>query len=939
MSPPQNPQPSQPQQKPPFEERLTDAVVTLLMTGSGGYALYSLYVDDVPKAAIAALVSAGAGFLNQSWQALLKPVAGWWKARLGRTGETFRQQVEQFDQTISGVSKQYLEALKGYCQDLEVEGYKGYLSALPLKDVYVPLKIDADPGKLLKLEAPKTIWDFIPKVNDPSPDSRYRRLAIIANPGFGKTTLTRYLTLSFADQSYKSEDESRDIKGLFPVLLLLRTIYSQIQDETTPLLLDLMVQQIKRLPKGHNLPPFEQWLRTQLQKGELLIMFDGLDEVPVSHRERVSRWINWQMQAYSSQFILTSRPHGYDSTLFRGVQQIAILAFTNKDKDAFIRQWYQATLWIHKWEPLWRNSQRKSESERLTLEQAEAQSQAEARERAEDLYSQIFGKKAEYLNALAENPLLVTIIAATHQAFDSLPRYRKDLYKRIFDLLLEHRPNRRETRLTIPTAEDNQKILQVLALNLIQNEQTQFTTAQGAEWIEARLTQLRPDESLTPETFLRQIQDISGVLAGGESDLYQFTHKTFQEYLAALELMQQRKGALVTEQFHNSNWEEVICFYAALTDPVPFIDFALENPTEYTLNLAQRLRGESTRVNDEQYQRLLNARRNLLPESEQDRLKQQFAALLPLNDQTAITSDSVTWGEYSLFLKDQAEGRFHSWAEELLIGDSMKNEPVDDDIDWEDARWFCAWLSTQTNLAPDDGVYDYRLPTPDELTAVGAVREPPLPNAPTPLPHAEPPLQTHEPPLQTHEPPLPNAPTPLRTHEPPLHPWTSDPNRPGNALRVVRQRIPDRYRELVNYLANGRWKEADQETLDVMLEVTNQKEQGYFSIESIRNFPCDDLRIIDQLWVKFSGGKFGFSVQKEIWVEVGGKLDFGEDGGATRDAYRKMSDINGWRKDSQYISYSLLIFDTSAPKGHLPSPAALRKHYSSLASRLVKCKA
>jgi predicted NACHT family NTPase len=34
-------------------------------------------------------------------------------------------------------------------------------------------------------------------------------------------------------------------------------------------------------------------------------MLDGLDEVPEAQREKVSRWINWQMQNYASVFILT----------------------------------------------------------------------------------------------------------------------------------------------------------------------------------------------------------------------------------------------------------------------------------------------------------------------------------------------------------------------------------------------------------------------------------------------------------------------------------------------------------------------------------------------------------------------------------------------------------------------------------------------------------
>ena len=29
---------------------------------------------------------------------------------------------------------------------------------------------------------------------------------------------------------------------------------------------------------------------------------------------------------------------------------------------------------------------------------------------------------------------------------------------------------------------------------------------------------------------------------------------------------------------------------------------------------------------------------------------------------------------------------------------------------------------------------------------------------------------------------------------------------------------------------------------------------------------------INQLWINYSNGKFGFSIQKQIWIELGGKL-------------------------------------------------------------------
>ena len=92
-------------------------------------------------------------------------------------------------------------------------------------------------------------------------------------------------------------------------------------------------------------------------------------------------------------------------------------------------------------------------------------------------------------------------------------------------------------------------------------------------------------------------------------------------------------------------------------------------------------------------------------------------------------------------------------------------------------------------------------------------------------------------------------------------------------LQSPKAQVPARYRQLEALLAEGKWKEADQETAKVMLEVANRTEEGWLDVASIDNFPCEDLWAIDGLWVKYSNGLFGFSVQKRVftraWKELG----------------------------------------------------------------------
>ena len=120
------------------------------------------------------------------------------------------------------------------------------------------------------------------------------------------------------------------------------------------------------------------------------------------------------------------------------------------------------------------------------------------------------------------------------------------------------------------------------------------------------------------------------------------------------------------------------------------------------------------------------------------------------------------------------------------------------------------------------------------------------------------------------------------------------------------------YRKLRDLLAAGRWKEADLETERAMLKVARRESEGWLRYEDVENFSCQDLRTIDKLWVKYSNGNFGFSVQKQIYQSVGGTKEYDSK------VWRKFGDKVGWRKGGQWLDYSELTFSKEHYRGHLP---------------------
>ena len=120
------------------------------------------------------------------------------------------------------------------------------------------------------------------------------------------------------------------------------------------------------------------------------------------------------------------------------------------------------------------------------------------------------------------------------------------------------------------------------------------------------------------------------------------------------------------------------------------------------------------------------------------------------------------------------------------------------------------------------------------------------------------------------------------------------------------------YRKLRDLLAAGRWREADLETDRVILKAARRYSEGYLRRSDAENFSCQDLRTIDKLWVKYSNGNFGFSVQKQIYQSLGGTKEF------DYEVWRKFGDKVGWRKGGRW-----LFSEYTLERGHLPTSAGM----------------
>lgn len=148
------------------------------------------------------------------------------------------------------------------------------------------------------------------------------------------------------------------------------------------------------------------------------------------------------------------------------------------------------------------------------------------------------------------------------------------------------------------------------------------------------------------------------------------------------------------------------------------------------------------------------------------------------------------------------------------------------------------------------------------------------------------------------------------------------------------------YPQLENYLKQGKWREADEETTWIFYQIMilNYKKTW---LRMLEEFPYEVLNEIDKLWVKYSQGRFGFSVQKMIWYKLkvphDNSDDYSESWQKIGESWQKFGEAVGWfdildQKNIEYVfsrgiedrllewkAYHSLQFNENARNGHLPA--------------------
>ncbi|TCL14222.1 restriction endonuclease [Roseivirga ehrenbergii] len=380
------------------------------------------------------------------------------------------------------------------------------------------------------------------------------RLAILAKPGGGKSTLIKRLAIAYAFPSRKKLiDDNLPKEKWFPIFIRCRELGEKVTSSITEII--------------HNIPnraeindcseTFVNIISNSLQKGTALLLIDGLDEIS-DDRNRIS-FVN-QLRTFIATYpnihiVITSREAG-----FRAVGGILANYCAN-----------------YKLSPL--NSE-EIESLSIKWHTEIVDNSEKTKKEAVNLAKIIINDNR--IKTLAENPLLLTTLLFVKRWAGYLPTRKSVLYQEMIKLLMVTWNVEGHEQLDIEEAEP--QLAYVAFWMTSKGEQTITLNDLKKCLLDAR--KQMPDilgyTKISIPDFIKRVESRSSLLimsghkkvdSGEIVQIYEFLHLSFQEHLTAkavvekfLPISENRKSTLdiIKPHIEDESWKEVIPLVAVL---------------------------------------------------------------------------------------------------------------------------------------------------------------------------------------------------------------------------------------------------------------------------------------------------------------------------------------------------------------------------------------
>lgn len=355
--------------------------------------------------------------------------------------------------------------------------------------------------------------------------SQNQYLMVLGGPGVGKSTFLRKMGLE-ALKVQKEQVKQTHI----PVFLQLKQFSSnQLKIE------EFIAQEFVDC----GFPEAEAATQVLLEQGKLLILLDGLDEVPTDNLDYAITQIQKLADRYSqNRFITSCRIAAYKGG-FDHFKDVVIAAFEDEQIEQFIYNWFR------------------SEGDQTV-------------NTAEQCWQLL--KRSEYAAAkeLAQTPLLLTLLCMIYDESLDFPKNRSAVYGEALDVLLKkwaaEKRIQRDPIYRELSSELEQILLAEIAYTSFAADQLFFSKQEIIEKVKDFLiNNLNAPKHLDGEAVLDAIEVQQGILVERARDAYSFSHLTLQEYLTAQYIDAHREievKQLVAKHLVDQRWQEVFLLVA-----------------------------------------------------------------------------------------------------------------------------------------------------------------------------------------------------------------------------------------------------------------------------------------------------------------------------------------------------------------------------------------
>lgn len=350
-------------------------------------------------------------------------------------------------------------------------------------------------------------------------------LMVLGQPGAGKSTFLRRIGLEALKRG-----ESDYGHNCIPVFLELKRFNTGTVD---------IEQVIAREFETCNFPDPARSAKRLLEDGKLLVLLDGLDEVPTQQMDQAITQIQDFCDRYrQNRFIASCRTAAYRSR-FRQFRDVIMADFDDEQIRQFITNWFRS----------------KDDRELDTAQ------------KCWDLLQQ-----PEYAatRELAQTPLLLTFLCLVFDDAQTFPKQRALLYKDALDVLLKRWAAEKRIQrdpiyqdLTLPLEE---MMLAEIACRSLVKDKLFIPKQEVIEHIKTFLAgNLNAPKHLDGEVVLQAIQIQQGILVERSRNVLSFSHLTLQEYLTAQHVANHNGiQSLVKGYLMNPRWQEVFQLVAGL---------------------------------------------------------------------------------------------------------------------------------------------------------------------------------------------------------------------------------------------------------------------------------------------------------------------------------------------------------------------------------------